>query len=266
MKENNISFLYEEADAGLQISESEIRKIYSRVEDEVSRRIFKNRLLFSLTDEHVYMKNVISSTEIGKRFLNDVEEKDNKNLYIYGAGTRGKRLIEMLPDKNWCGFIDSQCGGTYKGLPIISLDDFSYSPDTVIVVSNYKGYENIIKLLQEKYFGSDIIALGHYDNEFSKIIYFEERCIGKDEIEGVFIDAGCYNGADTLRYMSRQHLKENLKVFAFEPDKRNYNVCKETLKDYENIKLYNSGLSNSKRIDLFFEGGGGGKGFRKRNK
>ena len=45
-----------------------IKTIYNKLEDEESKYIFKNRLMYSITNEIEYIKNVIRTNEIGKNF------------------------------------------------------------------------------------------------------------------------------------------------------------------------------------------------------
>ena len=96
-----------------------IKAIYTRIKDATSKEIFLNRLLYSLTDNPQFMRKLLMNTKIGKR-LNQTLDKA-ECLYIYGAGKRGKRLVDLFPEKNWKGYYDRKQKGIYKGLKIEAL-------------------------------------------------------------------------------------------------------------------------------------------------
>ena len=45
-----------------------IIEIYKKLEDEQSKYIFKNRLLHSISGEAKYIKNIVNTTDYGKKF------------------------------------------------------------------------------------------------------------------------------------------------------------------------------------------------------
>ena len=67
---------------------------------------------------------------------------------------------------------------------------------------------------------------------------------------GDFIDAGCYDGRDCVRFLEST-LNNNSFVYGFEPDKTNYQKCKRILGDFKNVSVYDLGLSDSKKEKLF---------------
>ena len=83
----------------------DVEMIHNKMMDDLSEMIFSNRLLFSLTGNHKYMK-YISLQTIGGKNLYHTFLDDDHSKYIYGAGIRGRRLIELFPEHKWDGFID----------------------------------------------------------------------------------------------------------------------------------------------------------------
>ncbi len=55
-----------EADKNEKVSSKDIRNIYEKIEDEDSRYIFENRLMYSLTGDYEYMRRIIMNTAAGK--------------------------------------------------------------------------------------------------------------------------------------------------------------------------------------------------------
>ncbi len=237
---------------------NDIERIYDRMMDDVSRDIFSNRLLYSLTGSQICLKNVLLHTLAGKK-LNTLLHEDGKTIYIYGAGIRGKRLAELFPDAHWGGFIDrNKQSEEYRHIKICDLKQFlgMYTLGTTIIISNMTGTDEIIDSLQQKGIAlEDIFVLNDFDKENVKDIYFPS-----DEIElpvsenASFVDIGCFDGKDSLQYLKWSGNKE-AKIYAFEPDVRNYKVCRENLDAYPNIELFNMGLSdNEEEIGVMGEG------------
>ena len=222
-------------------------QIYDRMADETSRDIFSNRLLYSLTGNQICLRNVLLHTAGGRR-LNALLHEAGRELYIYGAGIRGKRLADLFPDAAWSGFIDrKKQADSYHNLKILSLEAFleQYTQGARVVISNMDGMDEIVEDLQrEGVLREDILVLNDFDRENVKDIYFPTEGVAfpvwKDRS---FVDIGCYDGKDSLKYLEWSGYRE-AEVYAFEPDSRNHQVCQERLEAYPNIRLYHMGLSD----------------------
>ena len=59
MKNESVNFLYKERDNQFRNTAGSIKNIYDKIIDSRSRSIFMNRVCFSMTENPVYMKNVI---------------------------------------------------------------------------------------------------------------------------------------------------------------------------------------------------------------
>ena len=235
-----------------------VAQIYSRMMDEVSRDIFSNRLLYSLTGDQLCLKNVLLHTAGGKR-LNGLLHEEGKEFYIYGAGIRGKRLIELFPDVSWRGFIDKKKQSeSYHNIEILDLDQFLslYTPGIRIIISNMADVDEIINsLLSRGVVPKDLHALNVFDQENIRDIYFPAEGIALPvESDKGFVDIGCYDGKDSLNYLKWSH-NPDAKIYAFEPDIRNYRVCEEKLGAYSNIQLFHMGLSDvEEEVSVMGEG------------
>ena len=121
------------------IADKDIRHINEKIMNEYSRNIFENRLLYSLTGNYEHIRRIVLGTEAGKK-MNRLLYKPS---YIYGAGKRGKLLVETFGNKQWQGFIDVNKNGNYEGYPVYRWDDFTYQGDASVVISNKYGYDEI---------------------------------------------------------------------------------------------------------------------------
>lgn len=228
----------------------DIRNVYEHIVDEQSRQIYIYRLLLTFTGDVKYIRKLILSTDVGRkfeRFLN-VQNK----IYVYGAGIRGNRLVQMFPEMKWKNYIDKKCEGICNGIGIIKPQNIKLEKDAIILITNYEGFaeikENLIKLgIEEK----QIVCMNDFEIKAQENQYFEERCIKYfKNTSGNFIDAGCFDGRDCIRFLE-SGLGNNASIYAFEPDEANYQECKKALSNYKNIEIFNIGLADAKGKESF---------------
>ncbi len=237
----------------------DIKRIYTHMEDDRSREIFTNRLLYSQTGDYKYIRNIVLETSVGKK-ISDLLEGP---LYVYGAGRRGKNLIETFPDKDWRGFIDKNKGGEYMGYPVFRYEEFAYQSGSKIVLSNKYEYEPILQgLTEDKQIRADNILIWEkYARQAGKDIYFEHRCLGNFQIYGgIFLDIGCYDGTDSINAM-HFFSDEEFPIYAIEPDSSNFEVCCNKLGDYRNVFIYRKGVSARQEVGRFSDSGKPGAKF-----
>ncbi len=259
MMSDRICFPYEDEEYNLPEFVKDMGEIYDRMSDDLSKEILTSRILLCLTEDYCYMANVIMHTQGGKKLNQVIKDRKGKPQFIYGAGIRGKRMLRLFPNNNWGGFIDrnnNQDNGC--NMKIWSVEEFRklYTPGTAIFVSNMMETEQIVRNLENQGIRSDdIYVLNVFDKEGAADMYFQSECIGESVgKEKAFVDIGCYDGQDTLHYMKWNNDYET-KIYAFEPNMKNYEICEENLKNFPNVKLLNIGLSD-KAGKISMEGNG----------
>ena len=178
----------------------------------------------------------------------NVISNSNYPIYIYGAGIRGKRLLELFPEHNWGGFVDmNPLSDNYNNVDIINCEQFieRYKFGTTIIVSNMVGVQEIISsLLGRGIAKEDIYVLNDFNKINERNIYFLPECMANVQSrKGAFVDIGCYDGRDSLNYL-KWGKDDKAKIYAFELDSANYEACKNNLAPYSNIELFNIGLSD----------------------
>ena len=232
--------------------ETKIGAIYSKLADEKSKEIFMYRLMYSFTYDYNYIEKMICSTGSGRKFKELLLQKNKYPIYIYGAGIRGVRLKRLFSRINFVAFLDKNKEGMQDGLPIYNLDYLDGLDDkyTIIISVSTKYMDIRTDLLERGVPGNNIIVLKEFDNEESQYMYFDNSILTPDD-KKVFVDAGCFDGHDTIRYLGWCS-NENAPVIAIEADEGNYNICKNTLSCYQNVILYNLGLSDEKAVRKFY--------------
>ena len=212
---------------------NEIKNIYSRLGDDLSEYIFSQRLLYSLTGASSYIENVVSTVPEGQAFLEVLRKPGDK--VIFGAGNWGGNIAQIYRQYGIKCFVDNRItisGVESKyGLPLISFNDYllNYRDAVVLVCSLFSHKEIINQLRANGIDGSLIINVGKmiYDMNGRQYFDFEPMHEGYVEDE-VFIDAGAFDGRTSLQFV-KWCGGEYKKIYAFEPEPSNINLCRKTL-------------------------------------
>jgi hypothetical protein len=207
------------------IDVNQIQTIYNLLGDDISRDIFANRLMYSLTQDVRYIRNVVCTRDIGKTIYGKMKNVE-KPLAIFGSGSVGKRLVNIYNDIKFECFIDnSHAGEYYNDMPIISLKNFIESyPDGVIIISTKLYFKEILEQLHVEGIVDDrIINLGMEYEKMNHSQYFDLPQLNmKMSKKEVFVDGGCYDGNTSVDFMNWCK-KSNVGdyVYAWEPDSKN---------------------------------------------
>lgn len=231
---------------------NDIHKIYGRIMDEHSKEIFSERLLSSLTGDALHIRKMIRSLPAFTR----LEQILHDSVYIYGAGARCQRLLDLYRDKQWKGIIDANKTGEIEGISICRLEDIKNVADAMVVISIKEGYQSVYEQLVSLGIKKDkIIILQKLIEETNAHIYFEKYCLQESKSNGLFLDVGCFDGTDSIRAI-QFFSNISLQIYAFEPSKKNYRICKDRLSSYENITVFPHGISDKRRKVRFNDNGG----------
>jgi len=229
-----------------------VQKIWEKLGDEKSKILFKNRLLYSLTKDFKFMREVLDEAGVTERFKEYLQDDKSNLFFCYGAGIRGTRLVNIFRDINWVGYIDKNKKGIYNELPVFDIETVVNATFSKIIVSNLENTDLIKNELIEKGISKDsIVVLAEIDKIIGYNQYFEnEFMLSACDFNRCFVDIGCYDGSDTIKYLEWCNVS-NASVIGFEADRYNYALCKEKLEKYDNVELYNYGLSDKEGIGLF---------------
>lgn len=213
------------------------KKVYNRLVDEESKKIFTNRLLYSITEENKYLKKIIQP----------ISYDENKEYVIFGAGYWGAKIYELYPEIPWKCFCDNYSENTnYCSIPVIKLLEICEKyHDAYIVIASRNGNQEIEKqLLKEKFRKEQILNWGKIEDTLQNNIYFDCPYMMVDDNE-IFVDAGCFDGASTHEFINWCGGNYK-KIYAFEPDDKNFLMCKKELESIKNCNIINAGLASEK--------------------
>lgn len=242
----------------------DIRKIYTALNDEISRHLYIARLSFSVSDDLRYMidipptyRNLNADIEL---FAQLICKNTRKRKVIFGAGDNGKNIAEMYSDLGFFAFIDNYRTDTVDSrtaLPIYSLErykrEFGLEDSYFIVsVSNRGAAESILNQLLENDVRRQDIVMSVVDYRNNTSQYFDFFVPNEHES---FVDCGCYDGATVFRFVGWCGSLGYDNIWSFEPDKGSYEKCRKVLQGVPNCTLYPYGTSDVKKEVCFMADG-----------
>lgn len=251
MERKNLYWTYADSDDITAKMLTDVQTVYTKMADDVSREIYTNRLMFSLTKDCQYIRNVVLTNSYGKYLYDQIQKHSNDSIFVYGAGTRGERLVKMFPEIKWKGFIDESQTGVLSDIPIIPMNDYQWSEQDYIVISPEKGHEMIeTNLLSKGVPARAFLTMARLDQILFRKQYFDEDFIGKFQENMAFIDGGCYDGENSISFIKKCLDGDKARVFAFEPDSKNYKQCVQKLAAFPNAAVYHMLISDKEEMLL----------------
>lgn len=244
-------------DGIVEISADKVQRIYKCLGDELSKDVFTNRMMYSLTQDYKWIYENVKTTQEGRLLIRTLEEHKQKgeNFVIFGTGQYGKSLYKIFPDYPWKCFIDNfPKSAEYDGLPILNATEFlqNYEGECICIFTKVfckEIYDQLcnLQIPKDKIVSIYEIALSLQNRE-----YFDLECMKKGDNKEIFVDGGCYDGSTSVHFWEWCH--GNGEVYAFEPDKKNYMKCKQKFESHAiPYNLFNNGLWNENSILKFNE-------------
>ena len=214
------------------------------------------------------MREIISLVpelvEQNNKIVSYFEEEYGKydNLVIYGAGYYSVYLT-VLGNKivAYCDSDIKKHNTDYCGYKVISPEELreNYRSSVVIIsVADPNSVKDIRKALLDFDFPSENIiefnhALCHGQTDFNHRQYFDVFPFDSNT-EEIFVDAGCYDFEDSLKFLSWCGGKYK-KIIAFEPNPIQHSICVEKSRSVCNVTVLPYGCYNEER-EIGFDNSG----------
>ncbi len=216
-----------------------LKDVYEMLEDQLSKELYLDRLNWLVTGNFGYVEHMAKKSHPDIPVWNGCDEKDfiktlpeGIKITFYGTGSFSERLIPYLKECNLeIEFCDSDIQKQKKdfyGYRVISpMELFGRREQKKIVICTTKYMKEVKEYL---------INHGVEERELMDIRSFFKCGTGDDYFyedflhyldEEIFVDAGCYDLGTTYDFAK---LCGGLKkVYAFEPDPKNYENCLKRL-------------------------------------
>lgn len=238
----------------------ELQTIYAKFEDDLSRKIFVNRLLYSVTGDKNYIENIAMDRPVNRKFkLREISRQQiiervnesEKPVILYGAGMFGRNFLGEVGERKVKCFWDRKEVGNIQSVAV-ERPGTNYDGEFVIVSVSALYIDDIIGQLQmlgvedHKILVPDLSKTEDLENQ-----YFDRDIIKFSKNE-VFVDGGSYNfGTSRLLLEKFRSVKT---IYAFEPDSNHWENVDDGIRDsrFDRVVFIKKGLWNEEAL-LSFE-------------
>lgn len=223
--------------------------VYARLQDDLSRKIYKDRVMNSLTYDYSFITDMMDDKFDAIDWLQQQLDQyitEGREIVLDGAGYYGKSIAMTLKSYPWVCICDrSSSEKDIFGFQVCSRNEaIEKYPNAVFVISSMTYCGEIKK----EYIANgitDIINFGSYLNEKNKENekqYYDVLPFSNDE---VIADVGCFDCASMFRYFKYAN-KQYKKIFSFEPEPTQFLNCRKIVEGsgYKNWEVYNYGVWN----------------------
>ena len=261
-------------------------EIENFLEDDLSRRVFRYRLFANLTGDVRYIYRLMTETGIfsfedALNYYKKVDKvyhiypkydvlsfiqsrSEERPIVLFGAGKDAENYYSLL---NAAGItpvavIDNYTDReSFFGIPVCRPGSFEGLSDAVVVITSRRNAAAMYWELIGRGVAKEQIFIP-YENAlhiFSMREYFDDSVWTGRENE-IFVDAGAYNLHTS--YDFTKFVKSYEKIYAFEPDVANYQLCERAQEIYnlKGLELIDAGLWDRDDTLYFSRGGDNGTG------
>lgn len=239
-----------------------VKKIYSCLQDEVSRFIFLKRLEYSVSGCGDAITEIVNK-EIERYGSEDIVYRLTRwlagyagEVVIFGAGFAGRSVCSVLRERGvqvGC-FADNDkklWGAQRNGAVVIPPEEIEKGSRVVIGVNTSP--DGIFRQLLALGIAEDHIFvpdrawwIGNCPQYFDPGIL---RPCGNE----IFVDGGSLDGGDSLKFMNWCKGKYQA-VYAFEPDGENYQKLSRFAECYQKMQVFREGLWSGEKVLRFSSG------------
>lgn len=234
----------------MKIETQDIKGIYDRLQDDLSRTIFANRLMYNIADDWRYLKTILDATVLPEIqiMLNAIQKQEKREHFLFGAGFEGQAFYSVLQcygKTGWAGFVDTyKAGIKYCGLPVISFEELlERRHNAFVVISSHDWrHEMESRLLSAGFSADQIFNGGNLVALLRTKQYFDLPTLPHDP-EEVFVDAGAFDGLTTEAFCKWANDRYK-SAWLFEPNESQLEICRANLANFHDIKIVGKGLWN----------------------
>ena len=192
----------------MKIEHEVVKAIYDRLGDDLSRRIFTDRLMYSLTGDCRFLWDCIETYELGAEFVSLLRRKkeEGREICAYGAGVSGRFLYDAY-STIIDFFVDKNYKNISMGVPVLSPEILRDHTAAFVVITLGAGWEKdisvVVDTLRTQGFSEEqICVLYQYYPYFEEHAYFDLPYL-KWQPDSVFLDVGAFDGSTSVHYIKR---------------------------------------------------------------
>lgn len=172
----------------------------------------------------------------------------------------GKQMEGCLGFRPWhCLISENHESRRISGLPVCTYEEYveQFGRDINVVVGSFvnrSSYWHLMEKLHKDGLRESIIDLTELERKLGSQQYFDffQYNGGRES----FVDAGVYDLTSSMNFISWCHGNYD-KIFAFEPDRINYDNCMKKAGNFKNVNIIMKGVFDRKEELKFYAIGGG---------
>ena len=132
----------------------ETNEVYYRLQDDISRKIYRARVMNSLTYDYSYITEIaVDGIDVLKYLRKELEPyiKDKRKIILDGAGYYGKSIKMTLRDIEFECFSDKNAiDESLMGIPVLSRREAAKKyPEALFVITSLV-YDKVIRMELEQ--------------------------------------------------------------------------------------------------------------------
>lgn len=226
---------------------------------EILRQIDREASLKIENPYYRYVYDLVDSNDLISEIFSKIRKADHPTacwITLEDGDDIGRLLKEKWGYYPWCCYLtEDKKQGEYNGIQVYTYEE---------AIVRYEQLDIVIGSVQSSIAARDKMAahgtrgecinLGDITETLERQQYFDFfEYSGEKE---TFVDGGVYDlgsVAGFLKWCNGNYER----VFAFEPEKSNYELCKEKAEQWENVSLFNCGLLDRQGKIGFTSGLGG---------
>ena len=224
----------------MKVESTEVAKIHHALQDDVSRFLFEKRLLYSLTGDEAYIRDIALSFEELQPIRTLAEERTDN--FIFGAGTYGDITVHLALG-HFLGIFDNDAakwGGVLGGATIVSPEEIRKHPESRVFLAVRKMgkhyQDEILQQLQSLGVAEERIV--RVDQAVDAFFAHHTQYFDLPELPHVrdeaFVDAGSFDGATSKDFV--RWAGEYQHIYAFEADPKSQPLCRSGLQAISSVK------------------------------
>jgi len=223
------------------INSKNLNTLYKNLQDDHSKILFENRLMYSITQN---IKYIINENIEGNNYFKYIKSNIDSSVVVFTSDPHGEFICKTLLnigikiDAVYDASLASHNEKYYHGIRIVSFEELlaEYNDRFIFLANDFRLMQKeVYKLIDNGFSYNRIVQLK------TPIQYFDfvKSNTSKKEI---FIDGGSLYG-DSIKDFIKWCNNYN-KIYAFEPNKKCYAQLEKAIEHYniKNILAYNKGL------------------------
>ncbi len=226
---------------------------------EILREIDREGLLGIDNPYYKYIYNLVNTSELGSELLSKIMKAAHP-IACWITLAEGDNIGKLMKEKwgyyPWsCYLTNDKKQNRYNGIPVYTYEEAVDQYDQLdIVTESGREYEIVREKVSSFGILGECINLFDITEALYKKQYFD--FFQHSGVKETFVDGGAFDLGSTKEFIAWCNGNYE-RIFAFEPERNDYELCEEKAGKWDNVHLFNCGLYDRQSKMGFTSGLGG---------